>query len=140
MKKVSSIILALVLLLTSAVAFAEVVADEKDFVITMSGNPTTGYDWIFAVGDETLVAIEQEFLTGGDIDKIAGVEPTAEPITGAGGLFVFTIKGLKPGETVLAFEYKQPWDDESTVVGLTYIVRVNEDLSVVCTAAAVGVI
>ena len=137
MKKVVSILLVLALVLCSAVAMAEA-ASEKDFIITLTGNPTTGYEWKYVAGPEDVVTVGEEYLTSADIDKLAGIEPSAEMLSGEGGLYVYTLKGVKPGKAVLAFEYAQSWDETSTVAGLTYAITVNDDLSVVCTASTLG--
>lgn len=139
MKKVIAILLALSLALGCAFALAEDAADDKAFVITLTANPTTGYAWSYALTEEDFVTVEEEFLTSEDIDRLAGVEPAAEPMVGESGLSVFTIKGVKPGDVVIALEYSQSWDESSTVAGITYTLRVNEDLSVVCVASTLGV-
>ena len=139
MKKALSILHTLALLLCCATALAETAPTDKDFVIVLTGNPTTGYEWKYVVGDESIVALSEDYLTSEDVDKLAGIESAGElPACGEGGLYAYTLKGLTPGETVIAFEYSQSWDEDSTVVGLTYVVRVNEDLSVVCTASTLG--
>ena len=138
MKKVLSMLLVFSLVLCSTIAMAETTDNSKDFVLTLVSNPTTGYTWQHVLSEDGLVTIENEFLTSGDIDKIAGIEPTAQPVSGEGGLELFTVKGVKPGELLLAMEYGQAWDGGETDAGMTYALRVNDDLSVVCVGVMVG--
>ena len=92
-----------------------------------TGNPTTGYDWYFAILDDTVVSIEAGFDTE---------DPNA---AGAGGMYGFFIKGLKAGDTMIAFEYCQGFDpDAAPYVGLSYFVHVDESLNVTVTSATVG--
>lgn len=137
MKKAFSLLLVLVMVLLTVSAMAETAEDDKCFTITLTSNPTTGYDWQYVASDD-FITVEQEYLTSADIDKLAGIQPTAEPLSGEGGLTVFTIKGVKPGTAVIALEYAQSWDENSTEAGLTYTLAVNDDLSVVCVASTFG--
>lgn len=137
MKKVIAMLLVLTLALFCASALAQ--EDEKAFTIVLTSNPTTGYTWQHVLSEDGVVTVEEEFLTSADIDKLAGIQPSNEFMAGQGGLSVFTIKGVKPGSVVLALEYGQSWEQDDAEAGVTYFLRVNEDLSVVCTASALGV-
>lgn len=138
MKKALTILLVLSLILCSSLALAETPQDDKSFAITLTDNPTTGYTWSF-VADEEIVSVEQEFLSNADIDKLAGIEPTEESAAGEGGLSIFTVKGVKPGETLLALEYSRSGEENSSEAGLIFSLVVNDDLSVVCVATMLGI-
>lgn len=149
MKKILALLLTLTLLCCSSLALAEQAQDglkmDEDFMafidraqkasedgcatLLMTGNPTTGYDWEYAILDEEVASLTSEYLP----------DSTDDSIVGAGGMYSFVIKGLKAGETVIAFEYLQSWDDTSTVVALTYFVTVDENLKVTLSGGTVGV-
>lgn len=136
MKKAFSLLLVLSLVLCSALAMAESAENDKDFVLTLTANPTTGYTWQYVLSEDGIVTVEEDFLSASDIDKIAGVEPA--PLCGEGGLSLFTVKGVKAGEVILALEYSQSWEKDDPEAGRTYTLRVGDDLSVVCLASTVG--
>lgn len=108
--------------------------------LSMTANPTTGYDWAFVVADESIVSIESNFETGADLGAADAAAPAeGEMIAGQGGLYTFTLKGLAAGETTVAFEYARSFEENSTIVGLTYTVRVDENLNVTIIGSTVGV-
>lgn len=126
MKKTLVIMLCLALTLGITFAFAE--NADAGFVITMEGNPTTGYEWTYALSEEGVVEVVDEFFTlGGD-----------EEAVGVGGVYTFSIKGFKPGTTDIMLVYAQGWDAGSAVCHANYSLTVNEDLSVICTAGYVA--
>ncbi len=140
MKKAIAILLALTLTLTLCSAVAETAESDKHFVVTLAANPTTGYTWQYVLSNDSVATVEEDFLTSADIDALAGLDPTEEFISGAGGFSVFTVKGVKPGDVLLALEYSQAWEkDEDAEAGVTYLLRVAEDLSVVCVASTLAV-
>ncbi len=123
-KQILAILLVLALVLTSALALAETA---KDFVVTLGGNPTTGFDWNYMVTEEGVVTVDEQFQTSAEIDT------DGEPVYGAGGVYTFTVKGVKPGDVSIAFTYAQAWEPAGDdVEGLTFDLHVNDDLSVVC--------
>lgn len=92
-----------------------------------TGNPTTGYDWYFSILDDSIVSIE------------AGYDTEDTESVGAGGLYGFFIKGLKAGDTMIAFEYCQGFDpDAVSYVNVMYFVNVDENLNVKITSSTVG--
>lgn len=139
MKKAIAIMLVFSLVLCAAAAMAETVADEKSFVITLTANPTTGYTWQYVLSEEGIVTVEEDFLNSADMDKLAGIKSAEALLSGAGGFSVFTVKGVKPGNVLIALEYAQSWENDDVEAGITYMLRVNEDLSVVCIASTLGV-
>ena len=68
--------------------------------LELRGNPTTGYTWIYIVSDDSVIQVDEDVKYLGDN-------------VGAPSLFTYTIKSLKPGKTILKFEYKRPWEDKA---------------------------
>lgn len=110
-------------------AFLDRAAQDGCVTLLMTGNPTTGYDWQYAILDEEVVSLTSEYIS----------ESSDKEVVGAGGMYSFVLKGLKAGETVIAFEYGQSWDDTTTVVSLMYFVTVDENLKVTVSGGTVGV-
>lgn len=131
-----ALLTALALVLWAVCAGAETAS--QDFVATLAGNPTTGYTWQYVLDKEGVVTVEEQFFTSAELDRMAGIEPVGEPPVGQGGKNVFTVKGVKPGDVLLTLEYARSWEENSALAKLTYSLRVNEDLSVVCAASAYG--
>ena len=71
----------------------------ETFVIELEGNPTTGYLWELAEGDEHFRLVEKGY---------------AEPGSGVGTATKerFVIKAVKTGSTTLTFNHKRPWETE----------------------------
>lgn len=71
----------------------------ETFVIEIEGNPTTGYLWELAEGDEHFRLIEKDY---------------AQPGSGIGTATKerFVIKAVKTGSTTLAFKHRRPWETE----------------------------
>lgn len=83
-------------------------------MVALSGNPTTGYEW--APAEEP-----------GFLERVPGVdflpEPASAPV-GAGGTFFFRYRAQAPGEGVLSFAYRRPWEEApAQTFSLTVIVR-----------------
>lgn len=77
-------------------------APGQQVVISLKGNPTTGYSWSCA-GIEGDAAVA--------VGKIKYVTDRAEPRRmGAGGMFVATFKAAKIGKSTITLEYKRPWE------------------------------
>jgi predicted secreted protein len=76
------------------------VAAGEAFVVTLAGNPTTGYTWQARAVSHYVELLGQEFAPGGE-----GV--------GAGGREVFRFRARQAGETEIAFEHRRPWGGEA---------------------------
>ena len=71
----------------------------ETFVIELEGNPTTGYQWELAEGDEHFRLVEKNY---------------AQPGSGIGSATRerFVIEATKTGSTTLTFKHKRPWETE----------------------------
>jgi inhibitor of cysteine peptidase len=115
MKKFGVLALAATLIITCLVAGcsgeAEAYIDQgetintsvdKEFVIALDSNPTTGYNWEVSY-DDTMLSLEYEEYSS---EKCEG-------LVGAGGTQYFAFKALKAGETRIETIYKRNWEEES---------------------------
>ena len=84
--------------------------------LELNGNPTTGYTWLYSIGDETIISVDEDV-------KYLG----AKGVMGAPSKFTYTIKSLKAGNTSLKFEYKRPWEEKEAEEIRLYYVNVKEN-------------
>ena len=68
--------------------------------LRLRANHTTGYQWVLAVLDETVLA---------RTDWRYDVDPHLPGMAGVGGTEVWSFEGRSPGTTRLRLEYRQPW-------------------------------
>lgn len=78
----------------------------QEVVISLPGNPTTGYSWFYGKMTDLDAAVSL-----GEIRYVR--DPAGAGRMGAGGTFVATFKSLKAGKTVLNLEYKRPWEKDT---------------------------
>ncbi len=90
----------------------------REFVIAIGANPTTGYDWEVSL-DETMLEMmgEKTYKPG---------EEAEEGVVGAGGVEYFRFKALKAGEAEITMVYKRSWE-EPTTQDETKVFTVNID-------------
>jgi len=82
-------------------------------MVTLSGNPTTGYGW----------EVEDEPATLARVEGVA-YRP-GSTLIGAGGTFYFRYEATKTGEGQLTFAYRRPWEalPPEQTFAITVIVR-----------------
>lgn len=85
-------------------------------ILELRGNPTTGYTWIYTIGDESIIQVDEDL-------KYLG----KEGMVGAPSLFTYTVRSLKQGNTNLKFEYKRPWENKQTEEVRLFEVTVKEN-------------
>jgi inhibitor of cysteine peptidase len=80
------------------------VAVGEYLVISLSGNPTTGYSWKSAAppGDALKPVGEPEYAQ----------TPGRAGMVGVGGTFVFKFKAVKPGKAEVKLAYARPWEKD----------------------------
>jgi inhibitor of cysteine peptidase len=73
--------------------------------VQLAGNPSTGFVWTIAAGDDTILAPvgEPQFELG-----------SGTPMPGAGGTQTFTFRAVAAGETTLTLVYMRPWETDAT--------------------------
>ncbi len=74
----------------------------REFVIALGSNPTTGYSWQLTHDENMLNLVEQTYKPG---------EEVKDSVVGAGGVEYFRFKTLKKGETKITLVYKRPWEE-----------------------------
>jgi len=88
------------------------------FTVSLSSNATTGYQWILAELDTSIVEnTDQQYLP----------DPNPEDWDGVGGTEVWEFAGLSPGSTTLLLEYREPGETEEQADGAFEIAVVVED-------------
>ena len=90
---------------------------QKEVVIKIPGNPTTGYQWQIKHYDEALFEV-----------SASGYLPPNNKRIGAGGTYQFIFTILKPlsQKTKITFEYKRPWEKDAGSTK-TYLVTPIEE-------------
>ncbi len=94
----------------------------QQVVISLKGNPTTGYSWSCAkIEGDAAVAV----------GKIKYVRDQAKPgMVGVGGVFVATFKAAKIGKSKITLEYKRPWEkNKPPAETFTLTVEVKSELA-----------
>lgn len=90
-------------------AIGPVEASEPSFgsvTLSFDANITTGYEWTAAVIGGDSVEIDPD--GSGYVP-----DPSADPLAcGTGGKHTFTLKALRPGESILRFTYSRSWEAE----------------------------
>ncbi|MBN2898484.1 MAG: protease inhibitor I42 family protein [Clostridia bacterium] len=110
MKKIASI---LMILVTLTMAFASFAGTEKEsifevriegdvFTLTLDENPSTGYEWVYEIGDETHVSFVK-----------SGFDSAETGLIGAGGQRTLTFKVLGEGVSTIHLDYKRSWEETS---------------------------
>lgn len=89
--------------------------------ITVTGNPTTGYDWTSYYS----TAGDQEIVKIGDY-----VYTASSTAVGAGGTYAFQITGLKAGTAVIGLTYHKGMDADGILTDLKFTVTVDADMKV----------
>ena len=85
--------------------------------VILAGNPTTGYDWHYKIGDESIIKLNNE-------TSIA--DSNLEGLVGAGETHEWFFTGLKAGETTITFKYYRSWEGEgSATKTIVYKVEVK---------------
>ena len=93
-------------------------------VLALDSNPGTGYGWSWVIDNEAVVSVSKVYVS----DMYYAVSDMMPPI-GGGGKDRVVLSGLNPGDAVVTFTYKRPWE-ENALYTLVYHVRVDEDLNV----------
>ena len=80
------------------------VGANQEFIIALSSNPTTGFQWQESHDEAALELVEKTYKLG---------EQAEEGMVGAGGIDYFRFKALKTGTTEITIVYKRPWEKDS---------------------------
>ena len=108
------------LLLTLSCAAAESPDAGHTATLSLDANPSTGYAWTGLV-------------LGGDAVQMDSAEGTYIPdvqtdtMTGAGGQTQYAVTAVKPGRSILTFDYRRSWED-APLEQRVYLAVVDEEL------------
>jgi predicted secreted protein len=93
--------------------------------LTFAENPTTGYEWTFASGDEAVLTIADNGYT---------VLPDPKDAEGTGGTHSWTLTGKAEGDTTATFILKQNWEGGEETAKVVYTYHVGADGALTQTA------
>ena len=79
------------------------IGGNKEFVIALDSNPTTGYSWQENYDESMLELVEKTYKQG---------ETAEQDVVRARGVEHFRFKALKAGRTEITMDYKRPWEEE----------------------------
>jgi len=90
----------------------------RKIVVTLDGNPTTGYAWVTAS------------VEGDSVRQVGKVEyqpdQQDEPRIGGGGKFTVTFEAVRAGDARVTLEYRRPWEkDEPPAETLKFAAEVR---------------
>jgi len=93
-----------------------VLTDQK-IIISLKGNPTTGFAWSLQdINSDVIRLISEDFISDSDNSQRVGV----------GGRYVFEFIAEKQGNTNLEFIYKRPWVGGETAQTFTVTINVAD--------------
>ena len=104
MKKWIALLSAVLLTLSCAMAESSDTAHTE--ILSFDANPTTGYSWV-------------GFVLGGESVQLDGAEGTYIPddqtgmLCGAGGQTQYVVTAVKPGRSIITFDYRRSWENTS---------------------------
>lgn len=87
----------------------------RQFVIALGSNPTTGYMWQESFDETMLELVEKIYKQGSESEQ---------GTVGAGGVEYFRFKTLKAGQAEIVLVYKRPWE-ELTPEDVTRVFTIN---------------
>ena len=96
-------------------------ADGNKLEITMTANPSTGYDWTYTIDGDSV-----EYA-----DRVYAATPGTENMVGSGGTYTYYFTAVEPGTSEITFIYSRSWDVASVERTITYTVTVNDALEFV---------
>ena len=90
------------------------------FLVTLPGNPTTGYEWVLDSAPSAEVTVSKP--------TYAADPGCVFPCVGGGGAYTFAITAATPGSTTLHFVYRRAWETAAPPANeLSIVVNVSAD-------------
>jgi len=93
-----------------------VVCSGEEFHIVLKGNPTTGYEWIADYDPQYIELVNQKYI------------PNNLNSCGSGGIYIFTFKALKTGNTDIGMKYLRPWENCVPAKEIVYHLKIIKDI------------
>lgn len=119
MKKWIALLSALLLTLSCALAESSDTAHTE--ILSFDANPTTGYSWV-------------GFVLGGEAVQLDSAEGTYIPedqtgmLCGAGGQTQYVVTAVKPGRSIITFDYRRSWEN-TPLTQKVYLAVVDQELN-----------
>ena len=119
MKKWIALLSAVLLTLSCAMAESSDTAHTE--ILSFDANPTTGYSWV-------------GFVLGGEAVQLDSAEGTYIPddqtgmLCGAGGQTQYVVTAVKPGRSIITFDYRRSWENTSLEQNV-YLAVVDQELN-----------
>ena len=89
--------------------------------IEFTGNPTTGYTWLFSLSNNDVIEVSESVVYQGEDGRV-----------GAPSVYTYNITPKKSGECEITFVYRRPWEEETgKEKTLHYVIEVKRDNSIV---------
>ena len=111
------ILLCLVVLLSGCAGIQGQKQSKNTATVTLEGNPTTGYTWVYTLPPETVIReVSHEYIA----------DTSDKNMVGSGGKFIFTFEAIAAGEADIIFSYRRSWE-ENTAPEKTIIYRAIVD-------------
>lgn len=95
--------------------------EEKNVVVSMEANPTTGYSWSYTVSNDSVL---QEVSSNYVADE------HAQGMVGVGGRQYYSFSPLVAGNVRVRFVYARPWEKQNPTTILTVSFSVATDGSI----------
>lgn len=89
------------------------VIEGEEFVISLAGNPSTGYQWLYSSSAE------------GILKEINHYFQQSSNVPGAGGIENWVFQAAAPGSAKLTFTYSRPWESKPPEKVLIYNITVT---------------
>ena len=119
MKKIIAILAAM--LLTCTYAMADMIHETKAVTISLDANATTGYVWSgFVIGGDSVVLNSAE--------GTYVVDEAPEGLCGVGGQTYYTLIPVKPGTSIVVFNYARGWEPDA-IEQRVVLADVDDDLN-----------
>lgn len=117
MKKLKSLLIIICLVLVCGCTKDE----NKELIIKLNANPTTGYSWVYEIEENDIIKIEDEYSQN---------ENCAKEAVGCGGTQTLKITPLKEGKVILYLTYKRSWEETEYDKTATYEITVDKNLKI----------
>lgn len=78
-----------------------VVIENTEIKISVSSNPSTGYQWMYFVDGDAIEFTSENYVSSS----------TSPDVVGAGGTQTFVFNAVKPGKVTVTLSYERAWED-----------------------------
>lgn len=93
----------------------DVAVREDGLVVSLEGNPTTGFEWTYGIEGSTVEAVSDTYSS----------KAQAQPTTGAGGIYTFEFKAAGTGSSTINFTYARSWEKRESDSWVKIVVTTN---------------